>query len=613
MNLPHLTLQDHISTFNLFNNMTFIPKSQISVKLANIGEFQFKLSEEPFIGAYIETSKGKRYAGTNNFQIGKEITPVPNLPTLKEQGNNIDIQKFNIMKKGIKDFLSNTKPIPSMKKYPSESDYIKGFFTRYFLRRINGRGYQEIDKEVYNSIKGKDKTYDHNLYEIGSIKWNLKGNIFKLNALALKKLERKWKSISYLFPIFDEFARDAFKNQEGLYTEGGELYYGDSTEYIGDYHVHTTKGPMKGAYHTETDHPKLYYTNELPTPPNMSYEEFMEGYPPKIPIIPPRNPDERDNSQTLSPLLPPILSGASFNCVVAYGLPPQGYQGLMLPDGLVPVSSACVDPGDGTGFYNKEDYGSRFQQACTTKCMGSTIPIDTGYGVGCKIPWDPNFCESCSDHDDYFCAGTYTTTGGFSGGGGGGGYGGGGGGGQSGNCFIGETSIIMGDGTIKRIDKIIIGDIVKSEINTSEVKDIDTHKGIHTVYSINNTNAFVTEEHPFKTTTGWKAINPLETFKKHGIESNVLEIGDILITKKGTEELKSISKSSTTVNTVYNLRLNNEHVYYANGYLVHNNKIGGAWGLGDLEEMQNDFGGLATESCICGMFNGIVLYSPDCC
>ena len=260
--------------------MTYIPKSQISVKSANPGEFQYKSSGESFEGLYMETSKGIRYGGTDNMNLGSTIIPVET-PTNKEHGFSKDVIKFDIIKKGIKDFLSNTKPIPSMKKYPSEIDHIKGFFTRYFSRKINGRGYQEIDKEVYNSIKGKDKTYDHNLFEVGSIKWNLKGNVFKLNALALKELERKWKNISYLFPIFDEFASEPFQNQENLYTEGGELYYGDSTEYIGDYHVHTTKGPMKGAYHTENDHPKLYYTNELPTPPNMSYEEFRVGYPSK--------------------------------------------------------------------------------------------------------------------------------------------------------------------------------------------------------------------------------------------------------------------------------------------------------------------------------------------
>ena len=34
-----------------------------------------------------------------------------------------------------------------MKKFPSEDDYTKGLFKRYFLRRINTSGYQEIDEE----------------------------------------------------------------------------------------------------------------------------------------------------------------------------------------------------------------------------------------------------------------------------------------------------------------------------------------------------------------------------------------------------------------------------------------------------------------------------------
>jgi len=144
---------------------------------------------------------------------------------------------------------------------------------------------------------------------------------------------------------------------------------------------------------------------------------------------------------------------------------------------------------------------------------------------------------------------------------------------QNPNCFIGETLITMEDESNKRIDEVKVGDIVKSEINTSTIISIDVHnEKEYVVYSLNNSKAFVTEEHPFKTTIGWKSINPVETFKKHGVESNVLEIGNLLITKEGTEELKTITESSTTVDTVYNLRLDNELVYYADGFLVHNAK-----------------------------------------
>ena len=614
----------------------YLPKSQIKIKTTNGGELRLKDSKEVYVGIYIETSKGKFYTGNVNTKIGKELELITTTLSIKQQNNKKNIRKYNVLKKKIKNFLSNTTAIPSMKKYPSENDYNKGFFQRYFSKRINGLGYQEIDKEVYDSIKDKGKKYDYNLYEVGSIRWNLKGNVFRDNALNLQFLEKTFPNISYLFPKFDEFAREPIQNQENLYTAGEELYYGDGTEYIGAYHIHMTKGPMQGAYHTEAKHSKLYYISELPKPDNQSYEEFIANYPPKTPsrpLLPIRETPVRGIATTTASTgsVDPPYTGESYSCIVSWGPAPPGHQGLTTnipadtPDygnGLVPVGSACVDPGDGTGMYNPNDYGSSYAQACYTQCEGSYIIDSTGGGgVGCKMPWDSNYCEPCTIHDQSACANNYSTNSGGSSGGGsfGGGGGGGGGGygvGQTGNCFIGKTSIIMEDETIKRIDEIKVGDIVKSEINTSNVIGIDIHKEKeYTIYSINNSEAFVTAEHPFKTTTGWKAIDPLETFKTHGIESNVLEIGDILITKEGNEEIKLINQSTQTANTIYNLRLDNEHVYYANGYLVHNNKTGGAWSLDELNIMQQDdiFGTFTVPTCPCGMFQGVMQYSEACC
>jgi len=617
--------------------MAYLPKSQITLKYTdppsnsethdNI-EYQYLSNGKLYNGPYLESSTGIKYAGISNLVLGPQIVPISNIKTDKILGDNLNVDRFNVLKSDIKSFLSKTIPIPSIKKYPLETNYNNGYFLRYFSKRINSSGYQEIDKEIYNDIKNKKGTYDYNLYEIGSIKWKLKGNVFKDNALALQKLERTFKNISYLFPVFDEFAREPIQNQENLYTKGGELYYGDGTEYIGAYHIHTTKGPMVGAYHTEVTHPKLYYISELPKPDNMSYEDFLSNYPPPTitPLIPldpldrdPRELISNDGRGTLSP------SPGSYNCITSWGPPPPGYLGLVLNtgenngDGLVALGSTCVDPGDGTGTYSPNDYGSYWEMACHNSCEGANINDTSTGDVGCLVPWDANYCSNCSVHDPDACASIYGF-GGSSAGSGGGSYGGGGT--FLGNtCFTSETSIIMEDETVKRIDEVKVGDIVKSEINTSNVIGIDIHKEKeHTIYSINNSEAFVTAEHPFKTTTGWKAIDPLETFKTHGIESNVLEIGDTLITKEGTEEVKSIEKSTKTTDTVYNLRLDNEHVYYANGYLVHNNKFGGM-GLDDLEglaetwneEMGYDFGGFTAEQCPCGIFNGIMLYASCCC
>ena len=100
----------------------------------------------------------------------------------------------------------------------------------------------------------------------------------------------------------------------------------------------------------------------------------------------------------------------------------------------------------------------------------------------------------------------------------------------------------MQDGTSKRIDKIAIGDIVKSRINTSKVIDIDVHDRRigYSIYSINNSKYFVTAEHPFNTEEGWKSINPLNTFRDHHVSAEKLELGDYLIKSNGIEELKKI-------------------------------------------------------------------------
>ena len=184
----------------------YLPKSQVTVKTTAGDQFIIKQTGKNFVGNYLETNRGKRYAGTNHMRLGVELIPIPGL-IKKSTYINQDVEKYNVLKEKINKFLSNTIEIPSMKRYPSENDYEKGFFRRYFSRRINGSGYQEIDKEVYDSISKKEKKYDHNLYEVGSIRWSLRGNVFKDNALSLKEKEKNYKNISYLFPIFDEFSR----------------------------------------------------------------------------------------------------------------------------------------------------------------------------------------------------------------------------------------------------------------------------------------------------------------------------------------------------------------------------------------------------------------------
>ena len=84
--------------------MTYIPKSQLTIKKSDGNEFKYQISSEPFEGFYMETSKGIRYAGTNNLYPGPIIIPLPIISN-KIQGSSKDIKRFNIIKKSIKDFL----------------------------------------------------------------------------------------------------------------------------------------------------------------------------------------------------------------------------------------------------------------------------------------------------------------------------------------------------------------------------------------------------------------------------------------------------------------------------------------------------------------------------
>ena len=141
-------------------------------------------------------------------------------------------------------------------------------------------------------------------------------------------------------------------------------------------------------------------------------------------------------------------------------------------------------------------------------------------------------------------------------------------------CFIGDTLITMPDNTTKRIDELKVDEIVKSEKETSQIIKIDIHEGEFDLYSINGSKHFTTEDHPFQTTEGWKAIIPDKTKENHQIEAFVLKVGDTLIKDNGEqEEIITLEKSSKITTTVYNLRLDNEHVYYANNYLVHNGGV----------------------------------------
>ena len=243
--------------------MGYFPKSKVNLLTARRGELVYADGLDSYEGPYIEISDGKRYAGTNPNRLGKELIIPLSVPF--NFGNTKETQKYHLLKVGTFQFLANVANVVASKSKPTEKDYKKGFFNRYFARRNNQKvSYFEISKKTYTSIKGRKGEHNHHMFSVGKINWVIKGDsVRKSNKNILKRAHERYTDIYLLFPKLNEFEEVKIL---GNNTTGGELYYNDGSEYVGSYHIHPTKGPMVGPQHTEREHEVLFWKYDLQTP-----------------------------------------------------------------------------------------------------------------------------------------------------------------------------------------------------------------------------------------------------------------------------------------------------------------------------------------------------------
>lgn len=526
--------------------MAYIPKSQVKIIQVK-GELIGRRSRIPYYGSAIHTSDDTFYAGTNRVVLGEELVRDENKEEKKENtvtglgpndkffSSGYDTRKFNNRQPNIKDHLKGKRKMSPSKPYPKQQHYKEGFFKRYFGKRFNGDSYIEISEKTYDDITSRKGYHDYNLYTVDSLTWFLTGDVHKKNSISLKRAQRSHPHILYLFPVINEYQLPDTNIQENLHTSGGELFYSDGTSYVGGYHIHPVKGPMVGAFHSSSPHDTLYYFNQLPQLPNQSYEDFLSNY---------MQMDCYKCVQVNKYTDPQIFSSKRSSLL---GCLEDQYTSVEEASDNCPAIEAIIDNIDRPPMVENSENSntSAFDTTRPNQLLDNNetplIYVDDVVGgnepdVGDTRPEIPQYLQSYS-------------------------------------CFVPNTMVIMADGSEKTISSIKIGEKVKSEKGESTVLDIQIHKGEFKVYSINDSKPFVTPEHPFKTIDGWKAIDPITTLEKHQISSTTLNINDIIIKANGQEIVTKIEINKTKYPKVYNLMLDNEHVYYANGYLVHNEKI----------------------------------------
>lgn len=160
-------------------------------------------------------------------------------------------------------------------------------------------------------------------------------------------------------------------------------------------------------------------------------------------------------------------------------------------------------------------------------------------------------------------------------------------------CFPGDSEVRMADGTTKRLDEVLVGDILdggfgyKNEVLAYHVGPLASNK----LFVINNTHK-TTPEHRHWTTEGWAAIDVGKATSDYTTIVNIdndgntgprlnkrfkntpvvpLTVGMTLITESGDlEKIESIVEdNSVDSNTlVYTLIMGGSHTHIVNGKIV---------------------------------------------
>lgn len=199
----------------------YYPSTKIKAnQKALLGEFT--LNGIAYSGSYYSTYDGKFFSGPNPI-LGDNQELIPVLRNSNMEYNifaNSQISRAALKsineKSNVKDSIQ-TQPISH---YPvvTESDYSRGYFTRYFVKRTNQRGYvMEISETEFENIRNGTATYDISFYQTVSVIWKLTGPLrskrvsqYQVREGIVDTNKRLVESTSRNFPGLKEFIAEDY-------------------------------------------------------------------------------------------------------------------------------------------------------------------------------------------------------------------------------------------------------------------------------------------------------------------------------------------------------------------------------------------------------------------
>jgi hypothetical protein len=149
----------------------------------------------------------------------------------------------------------------------------------------------------------------------------------------------------------------------------------------------------------------------------------------------------------------------------------------------------------------------------------------------------------------------------------------------------------MADGSERAIEEVDEGDVVLGSDGQFNLVlgVLRLALGARDLYALNGYDHFVTASHPFLTADGWKSIDPERTAKEHpAVDTTQLGVGDRVLatearppsgvcgnlltatTLRQVAVTKISRRSADPAVRLYNLTVDGDHTYFANGFVVHN-------------------------------------------
>tara|TARA_B110000495_G_C22977664_1_gene574396 strand:+ start:850 stop:1527 length:678 start_codon:yes stop_codon:yes gene_type:complete len=184
--------------------MSYLPKSKYQKLQTSGDKFKDPITGKPYTGPYMQTSEG---AVKGHSLLGASLLLTPIEKKLSEKQQKVVLfNSYNTLKPKIYSQLNTASTILSTKTKPTEKDYKKGSYWRYFARRNNIHpSYVEIDDKTFKSLSKQNPKYDANLHSVGKIEWALEGDVIKTNRNILFLKSKNFPQIFLLFPKLNEY------------------------------------------------------------------------------------------------------------------------------------------------------------------------------------------------------------------------------------------------------------------------------------------------------------------------------------------------------------------------------------------------------------------------